>query len=170
MKALLPALFLVAACATGARNAPGTADSYRAIVDDPIRTEADRAMDPRRHPVELLQFAQVRPGMQALDIVAGGGYTSQLLALAVAPGGKVWAQSANPNATLAARLAKQQPTLALAQRPVDDPVPPGTPPLDLVTLILNYHDISYSPLDRDAMNRRIFAALKPGSAEWSTTT
>ncbi len=162
MKALLPVLFLVAACATGTRDAPIGADAYRAIVADPIRTERDRSMDARRHPVELLQFAQVRPGMHVLDIVAGGGYTSQLLALAVAPGGMVWAQAATPNPTLAERLAKQQPTLALAQRPVDDPVPAGTPPLDLVTLILNYHDISYLPLDRDAMNRRIFAALKPG--------
>lgn len=162
MKALLPVLLLLASCATGTRDAPVAADTYRALVADPVRTERDRGMDERRRPVELLQFAQVRPGMQVLDIVAGGGYTSQLLAFAVAPGGKVWAQSAQPNATLTERLAKQQPTLALAQRPIDDPVPPGTPPLDLVTLVLNYHDISYLPLDRDAMNRRIFAALKPG--------
>jgi predicted methyltransferase len=162
MKALFPVLFLVAACATATRDAPIPAETYRAIVADPVRTEADRTMDARRHPVELLQFAQVRPGMQVLDIVAGGGYTSQLLALAVAPGGKVWAQAGTPNPTLTERLAKQQPTLALAQRPIDDPVPPGTPPLDLVTLILNYHDISYLPFDRDAMNRRVFAALKPG--------
>ena len=162
MKALLPVLLLLAACATGTRDEAISPDKYRAIVADPVRTERDRGMDARRHPEELLQFAQVRPGMQVLDIVAGAGYTSQLLALAVAPGGKAWAQSATPSPTLTERLAKQQPTLALAQRPIDDPVPPGTPPLDLVTLILNYHDISYLPLDRDAMNRRIFAALKPG--------
>jgi predicted methyltransferase len=162
MKILLPLLVLVAACATGPRDGPTDIERYRAIVADPVRTEADRNMDARRHPLELLEFAQVRPGMQVLDIVAGGGYTAQLMALAVAPNGRVWAQAATPNSTLAARLAKLQPTLALAQRPIDDPVPPGTPPLDLVTLVLNYHDISYMPLDRDAMNRRIFAALKPG--------
>jgi predicted methyltransferase len=162
MKAFLPVLLLVAACATSTRDEPIAPDKYLAIVADPVRTERDRGMDARRHPVELLQFAQVRPGMQVLDVVAGAGYTSQLLALAVAPDGKVWAQSATPGAALTERLAKQQPTLALAQRPVDDPVPPGTPPLDLVTLVLNYHDISYLPYDRDAMNRRIFAALKPG--------
>lgn len=162
MKSVLPILLLAAACATGARDQPVAPDRYRALVADPVRTERDRGMDERRHPVELLEFAQVRPGMQVLDVVAGGGYTSQLLALAVAPGGRVWAQSMQPNAILAERLAKAQPTLLLAKRPVDDPVPPDAPPLDLVTLILNYHDISYLPLDRDAMNRRIFAALKPG--------
>jgi predicted methyltransferase len=41
-------------------------------------------------------------------------------------------------------------------------VPPEAVPLDVVTMILNYHDISYLPVDRDALNRKIFAALKPG--------
>ena len=48
---------------------------------DPVRTDRDRRMDESRHPVELLQFAQVRPGMQVLDVATGAGYTSQLLAL-----------------------------------------------------------------------------------------
>ena len=162
MKALLPVLLLATACAMGTRDEQVSPDRYKALIADPVRTERDRGMDERRHPVELLEFAQVRPGMQVLDVVAGGGYTSQLLALAVAPGGKVWAQSMTPNAVLTERLAKEQPTLVLAKRPIDDPVPPEAPPLDLVTLVLNYHDISYLPLDRDAMNRRIFAALRPG--------
>jgi predicted methyltransferase len=162
MKSLLPVLLLAAACAAGTRHEQPSPERYRALLADPVRTDRDRRMDETRHPVELLQFAQVRPGMRVLDVVAGGGYTSQLLALAVAPGGKVWSQAAQPNAALAERLAKEQPTLALAKRPIDDPVPPDAPPLDLVTLVLNYHDISYLPVDRDAMNRRIFAALKPG--------
>jgi len=28
--------------------------------------------------------------------------------------------------------------------------------------VLNYHDITYLPIDRAKMNQRIFAALKPG--------
>ena len=156
------AALLLSACATGPRDEQVPLERYRAMIADPVRTERDRGMDERRYPLDLLAFAQVRPGMRVLDVVAGGGYTSQLLALAVAPGGKVWAQSTQPNAILTERLAKAQPTLVLAKRPIDDPVPPEAPPLDLVTLILNYHDISYLPLDRDAMNRRIFAALKPG--------
>ena len=42
------------------------------------------------------------------------------------------------------------------------PDPEGTKDLDLVTIILNYHDISYLPVDRAKMNARLFAALKPG--------
>jgi predicted methyltransferase len=154
----------LAACAipTAQEPLPST-EQYRALLADPVRTDRDRGMDERRHPVELLQFAQVRPGMQVLDMVAGAGYTSQLLALAVGHTGKVWAQTPQPGAALNERLAAHpQANFVVAKQPFDDPIPPQTPPLDLVTLILNYHDISYLPVDRGAMNRKIFAALKPG--------
>jgi predicted methyltransferase len=155
---------VLAACAIpAAREAPVSTEQYRALLADPIRTDRDRRMDESRHPVELLQFAQVRPGMQVLDVATGAGYTSQLLALAVAPSGKLWAQTPQPGAALNERLAAHpQSNFIVAKRSFDDPVPPDAPLLDLVTLILNYHDISYLPVDRDAMNRKIFAALRPG--------
>ena len=157
-------VFTVAGCAMpGTQDAPVPAEQYRALLADPVRTERDRGMDERRRPVELLQFAQVRPGMRVLDVAGGGGYTSQLLALAVGPTGKVWAQTPQPSATLKERLAANpQSGISVVARPFDDPVPPEAAPLDLVTLVLNYHDISYLPVDRDAMNRKLFAALKPG--------
>jgi predicted methyltransferase len=135
------------------------------LLADPVRTDRDRSMDASRHPMELLEFAQVGPGMQVLDVATGAGYTSQVLALAVGPSGKLWAQTPKPGAALTERLAAHpQANFVVVARPFDDPVPPEAPPLDLVTLVLNYHDISYLPVDRDAMNRKIFAALKPGGA------
>ena len=108
-------------------------------------------------------FAQVKPGMQVLDVSAGGGYTSQLLALAVSPNGTVWAQSPKPGATLAKRLAEHpQANLNVVARPFEDPVPGEAPKLDLITLVNNYHDITYLEVDRAKMNARLFAALKPG--------
>ena len=89
---------LTACAMPTAQDAPVSAEQYRALVANPIRTDRDRGMDERRHPVELLQFAQVRPGMQVLDVATGGGYTSQLLALAVGPSGKLWAQTPQPGA------------------------------------------------------------------------
>ncbi len=154
---------LTACAIPAARETPIPAEQYRALLADPIRTDRDRGMDASRRPVELLQFAQVRPGMQVLDVATGAGYTSQLLALAVGPSGKLWAQTPQPGAALKERMAAHpQPNFVVTTRPFDDPVPPEAPPLDLVTLVLNYHDISYLPVDRDAMNRKIFAALKPG--------
>jgi predicted methyltransferase len=47
-------------------------------------------------------------------------------------------------------------------RPFEDPVPPELAPFDLVTLMFNYHDLGFLGVDRAAMNRAVFQALKPG--------
>jgi predicted methyltransferase len=162
--AALAAVSLMAGCATMPGSAT-KAEDYQAAVASPIRTDADRTMDARRHPAQLLAFAQVKPGMKVLDVAAGGGYTTQVLALAVGPEGKVWAQTPNPSATLAKRLADQpQANIIVAKRPFEDPVPEEAQALDLVTIVLNYHDFTYLPIDRAKMNQRIFAALKPGGS------
>ena len=56
---------------------------YKQAVASPIRTDEDREADAKRKPLEFLQFANVQPGMRALDVSAGAGYTTQLLALVV---------------------------------------------------------------------------------------
>jgi len=50
------------------------------------------------------------------------------------------------------------------QRPFEDPAPPevASGALDLVTLMFNYHDFGHLGVDRAAVNRAIFRALKPG--------
>ena len=170
MKTTIRAAFLLglaalAACATTPAVDPREAERFGVLLADPVRTERDHKMDASRRPAELLRFAQVREGMRVLDIATGAGYTSQLLTLAVSRPGKVWAQTPKRGAGLNERLASHpQPGFVIVERPFDDPVPPEAAPLDLVTLVLNYHDISYLPVDRDAMNRKIFAALKPGGA------
>ena len=153
----------VEGCVTAGADSPALPARYAEAIASPIRTEQDRRMDAERKPAEFLPFTHVMAGMRVLDVSAGGGYTSQLLALAVGPQGVLYAQTPRPNDTLRKRLAeKPQANFVLVERPFDDPVPAGTPPLDLVTLILNYHDISYLPVDRKAMNGKLFAALKPG--------
>src|SRR3954451_8461198 len=67
------------------------------IVASPDRSAADRTNDQRRKPEAMLAFIGVRPGMTALDVSAGGGYTTELIARAVAPTGKVYGQSAPPD-------------------------------------------------------------------------
>ena len=53
--------------------------------------------------------------------------------------------------------------IAYAALPFDNPVPPeAVGKLDLVTLMFNYHDFGWIPVDRAQMNRAIFAGLKPG--------
>lgn len=155
------AALLVASCAT--MSDVDRRAAAEKVVASPIRTDQDRKTDTARKPVDFLTFIGVEPGMRVLDVSAGGGYTTQLLALAVGPSGTVYAQTPRPGESLTKRLADHpQTNITLVTRPFDDPLPGDTPKLDLVTLVLNYHDISYLPVDRAKMNARIFAALKPG--------
>ena len=66
---------------------------YSAIISAPDRTEADLQTDKRRDPLKLLAFTGARPGMKVLDMGAGGGYSTELMARAVAPTGVVYAQN-----------------------------------------------------------------------------
>jgi len=173
-RVLLPVLtdFAVALVLTcglvGCASVPGeegqmASEYYQRAIVSPIRTEQDRRTDAARHPAEFLPFTRVRPGMQVLDVSASAGYTSQLLALVVGPTGMVLAQNQQARPALTQRLIDHpQANLVPVLRPFDDPVPDRAPKLDLITIILNYHDICNLPVDRAAMNARLFAALKPG--------
>ncbi len=177
MRTLLLALAVATAtalgsgCTTtdaGARRDPGALSraQIEAIVASPDRSEADRRNDVRRKPAEMLSFIGVRPGMVVLDISAGGGYTSELLTRAVAPGGRVYGQTrVPPGAALAARLKTPAgASIVSVVQPFDNPVPAelGAGRLDLVTLMFNYHDFGAMGVDRARLNAAVFAALKPG--------
>jgi predicted methyltransferase len=70
-----------------------SAPDYAAVMAAPDRSDADRQADKRRDPIPFLTFAAVRPGMKVLDMGAGGGYSTELLVRAVAPGGIVYGQN-----------------------------------------------------------------------------
>lgn len=50
----------------------------------------------------------------------------------------------------------------VVKRPFDDPVPASTPDLDLIILIPDGHDMTWQPVDREKLNVRLFAVIKPG--------
>jgi len=101
--------------------------------------------------------------MLVLDVATGRGYTTQLLALAVGNNGTVWAQADKTRPELVKRLADHpQPNIHPVVRSYEDPVPDDAPKLDLITIILNYHDIAYMPVDRVKLNQHLFSALKQG--------
>jgi len=164
--ALGPVLLMLAlaGCTTAPTQSPDAARALaESVVVNPIRTEADHKLDASRRPLEFIPFTGVMPGMQVEDVAAGGGYTTELMALAVGPTGKVYAQRESAGAALTKRLSDHpQPNIVVVLRPFEDPVPPDAPKLDLVTIVNNYHDITYLPVDRAKMNQRLFAALKPG--------
>lgn len=163
--AVLACTVLVAACAGMGGN--GSID-YRALVANPDRSEADRQTDQRRRPELLLAFAGVRPGMKVLDMGAGGGYSTELLARAVGPGGTVYAQD---SAALPERVKERfderarkpvMKNVVRILRDYDDPVPSGVRDLDMIAFLFAYHDTAFMGVDRARMNRAMFEALKPG--------
>jgi predicted methyltransferase len=163
-------LSLLAVGCVATRAVGQGAPNYAAIVAAPDRSDADRETDKRRDPLKLLAFTGVRPGMKVLDMGAGGGYSTELMARAVAPGGIVYGQNpadlfARPKERFEARMKTpaMKDAVALA-RPFDDPLPADVRDLDLITFFFFYHDTTYMAVDRAEMNRKLFAALKPGAA------
>jgi predicted methyltransferase len=159
---------LLATCLAPSVAAGQATPDYAAIVAASDRSDADRESDKRRDPLPLLTFTGVRPGMKVLDMGAGGGYSTELMARAVAPGGAVYGQNAadfggRGKERFDARLKTpaMKDAVALA-RPFDDPLPADVRDLDLITFLFFYHDTTYMEVDRAAMNRKLFAALKPG--------
>ena len=156
------------AIASAAAQNSATPD-YQAIIAAPDRSDADRQTDKRREPAKMLAFTGVKPGMKVLDMEAGAGYSTELLARAVGPAGVVYAQD---SAAVIERFVKDKFDIR-AQSPAmknvvhvirnfDDPIPPEVNGLDLITFFFAYHDVTYMPVDRAEMNRKMFAALKPG--------
>jgi predicted methyltransferase len=139
------------------------AQDYPAIVALPDRTDADRQTDKRRDPVNLLVFTEAKAGWTVLDMGAGAGYSTELMARSVGPTGRVYSQNDKDSEKLQARMTTpaMRNVVALV-RPSDDPVPAELHDLDLITFFFAYHDTTYMEIDRAKMDRAMFAALKPG--------
>jgi predicted methyltransferase len=88
------ALFLSSGVAPAQQNSSQlSSEQIAKIVASPDRSEADRTNDRRRKPEQMLGFIGIHPGIVALDLSAAGGYTTELLARAIGPSGKVYGQS-----------------------------------------------------------------------------
>jgi predicted methyltransferase len=166
---------MIAGCASsggGTKNAWTTAE-LTAALSSPTRPQADRDRDADRKPAELMTFFGVERGMTALDLIASGGYMTDVLASAVGPTGKVYAQ--NPPAflkfnngaydkALTTRLAGNRlPQVARldADLPAAAIVPPGS--VDVAITALNLHDLyNRDKAAADKFLKDVFSMLKPG--------
>jgi predicted methyltransferase len=164
--ALIVGLLVVLGGCAGMNDDP---PPYFWIVHDRDRSDADRVIDQRRQPEKMLAFYDVLPGMRVLDLGAGGGYNTELLARVVGPTGVVYAQNSRyvleklVRGRFDERLKK--PVMARVihlVRDFDDPVTKEVRNLDLVTFNFVYHDTVWLGADRAKMNRAVFNALKPG--------
>lgn len=175
MRRLLLPLLLTACAHKAPAPAPTAAveqvapdAAIAAAVADPSRPEDDVARDADRKPAEVLAFFGIRPGMTVADLMTGRGYYAEILAHLVGPQGLVYAQN---NRFVVDKYA-DQPLRERLSRPGMERVvridteldtmelPPAS--LDAALMVLFYHDTVWMDVDREAMNARIYAAIKPG--------
>jgi predicted methyltransferase len=114
------------------------------------RSAADKARDAGRKPAAVVKFLEINPGMTVIDLLAAGGYYTDVLAEAVGPSGKVYAQNTDfllkmrdgvNEKSMAARLADDRlPNVDRLDREIDAlGLKAGT--IDAVVTALNFHDI-----------------------------
>jgi predicted methyltransferase len=165
--------------AANSAAAPAAARSagvdYQALLAAPSRPAADREQDAGRKPAETLAFFGVQPGMVALDLFAGAGYYTELLAAAVGPTGRVVAHTNRAyldgvgeewtRRFADARLANVEQLTAEGN---DIELTPGQ--FDFVLLSAVYHDVYYvnearnwPKIDGPRLLAELFAAMKPGA-------
>lgn len=168
--ALASLVLLTASVARAEDETPsGKTPNYEAIVASADRSDADRQADVRRQPAKMLAFAGVQTGMKILDMEANAGYSTELLARTIGPAGTVYAQDST---AIIERFVKDKFDIR-AQKPAmknvvhvvrdfDDPIPPDVSGFDMITFFFAYHDITYMQVDRATMDKKMFAALKPG--------
>jgi predicted methyltransferase len=148
---------------------PSPADAIKAALSAPDRDPKDKELDTGRHPAEMLSFFGIAPGMTVGELVAAGGYTTEILARVVGPTGVVWAE--NPSSILdkfaavpwTTRLGKAvMSNVRRADRELESPFPQEATNLDAVLIVLFYHDTVWLKTDRAKMNKGVFDALKSG--------
>lgn len=140
-----------------------SAQDYKKILADSNRPQTERDIDPVRKPEEMLKFFGVKPGDKVADLMASRGYYTAILSQAVGEKGVVY--SANPTVRDETRerfKAPQYVNVKIVEGSMASVGLPQDGSLDFVLLNLDYHEIEKS--DRAAMNKRVFAALKPGGS------
>jgi predicted methyltransferase len=155
------------ACATPAVTQQ--AANIAGAIADTNRSQTDKDLDAQRKPAEMLTFAGLKPGDKVLEFVPGRGYVTRLLAKAVGTTGRVY--TANLPTFNEALKTGVDPIIASPaygnvskiEQPFSEIRTPE--PVDLAWISENYHDfknMGQFSTDTNAMDRAVFAALKPG--------
>lgn len=169
---ILFCLFIAATTHAGETTASNNA--VQQAISHSDRRDADRKNDSFRKPEAVLNFFQLAPGQIVLDVFAGGGYYTELLARSVGAKGRVDAfnNKAYVNyigAELTARLEQQRlPNVRRIDIEVDE-LALEPKHYDLIFASMAFHDVYYADhaegwpaMDRMALYRKLFQALKPG--------
>ena len=148
------------------------------VVAGDWRTSAQKERDVYRHPVEVLTFWGLKPGMTVLEVQPGAAaYWTEILApYTKRTGGKLYvtgADLANPELSEAAKKARAEWEARFAAKPdlygtitmlnwgtKSAPLPKDT--FDLIVTARNVHNWMGSPGMVEKVFSEFYAALKPG--------
>jgi predicted methyltransferase len=170
--AALAALIVGASQAFAAAPAQKIPAYITAAVADPNRPEADTKRDADRKPAESIAFAGIKPGDRVVDMIPGSkAYFTKIFSKVVGPKGWVYAYFPSDldelykknNVTIPPPADPNYPNVSFIHAPMAQFLVPEK--VDLVWTSQNYHDLHdkfFGPVDVAAMNKAIFAALKPG--------
>jgi predicted methyltransferase len=170
IKKITSAVFsIILLSGAGMASAHGDASkSVAAAIAAPDRPEAEVKRDAARQPAKVLIFSTIKPGNMVADLGAGGGYFTRLISGIVGEHGQViaqnppdWVEQYKSIAPALAALGKTRPNVKAVTAKFDN-LGFADESLDVVTMALIYHDVVLSSADTGAMNKEIYAALKPG--------
>lgn len=166
---ILAAAFCLFGSASYAADA--TPSYVTAAIDDPGRSN-DRQDDARRHPTELVTFAQVKPGDTVVDLIPGSGYFTRIFSRIVGPKGHIYALWPNEYASEAADDVKAAQAMAASPEygnvsVITQPAATFSVPtkIDMMWTSQNYHDYPdkfMGKIDPVSFDRQVFDALRPG--------
>lgn len=147
---------------------------YAAAIASDTRPQADRESDANRRPEAVLEFFAIQPGDVVLEMWAGAGYYTELLAHVVGEGGKVHAHANTPILNFAgdahpARHADNRLPNVEVLMAENNELALEANSYDAITIILNYHDLywaseqyGWEQIDVAAFLAEIHKGLKPG--------
>ncbi len=160
------ALVALAATANLAHAQGDQEARMRAALASPERSAENKARDAARKPIEVVQFLGLETGMTALDVIAAGGWFTEVLSAAVGPTGKVYAQ--NPT-FFTQREGFIERERQLHQRlgnvePLHGDIAGIDGQVDVAVTALNVHDLYNNNGEAAALPllESIHRALKPG--------
>lgn len=132
------------------------------------RSDANKARNVYRHPVETLEFFGLRPDMTVIELSPGGGWYTEILAPYLAPHGHL-VEAASPKGDKFNAKLKADPAIyghitkiiPFAPPKQVDLGPPNS--ADMVLTFRNTHDwLIDSPETLEAVFKSAFDVLKPG--------
>ncbi len=142
----------------------GTPGYIRHAIESTVRPAAQRARDAGRRPAEVLMMSGIKPGDHVIEFASFGQYYTQLLSDIVGPQGRVYMFDLPYTKTRAGAASRAfVVTHPNARYTLVDYNAIQLPQsVDVVYMVLYYHDLSINHIDTARLNARIFQALKPG--------